>query len=147
MKFVERDALADPMPPISPGDALGADHARVRQPKTLGRSDRTNRNRCERSGLAPLKANAGGEPLRICDRGKNASDNRLVLANGSTNGTSGYALTPGPSSPAKAFDRYKLANDCADMRPLAHHLAHRNLQSTARYTALAPDRFEKFWQD
>jgi len=38
---------------------------------------------------------------------------------------------------------YKLANDGHD----THSLAHRNLQSTARYTALAPDRFAKFWQD
>jgi hypothetical protein len=30
---------------------------------------------------------------------------------------------------------------------LAHYLGHRNLQSTARYTALAPDRFEQFWKD
>src|SRR5262245_5825189 len=30
---------------------------------------------------------------------------------------------------------------------LAHFLGHRNLQSTARYTALATDRFAKFWQD
>ena len=29
-------------------------------------------------------------------------------------------------------------------RPLAHYLGHRNLQSTARYTALAPDLFAKF---
>jgi len=29
-------------------------------------------------------------------------------------------------------------------RDLAHYLGHRNLQSTARYTALA--RFAKFWQ-
>jgi type 1 fimbriae regulatory protein FimB/type 1 fimbriae regulatory protein FimE len=42
---------------------------------------------------------------------------------------------------------YKLANDGADTRSLAHYLGHRNLQSTARYTALAPDRFAKFWQD
>lgn len=42
---------------------------------------------------------------------------------------------------------YKLANDGADTRSLAHYLRHRNLQSTARYTALAPDRFAKFWQD
>jgi hypothetical protein len=34
-----------------------------------------------------------------------------------------------------------------DTRSLAHYLGHRNLQSTARYTALAPDRFTKFWQD
>jgi site-specific recombinase XerD len=42
---------------------------------------------------------------------------------------------------------YKLANDGADTRSLAHYLGHRNLQSTARYTALAPDRFAKFWRD
>jgi integrase len=39
---------------------------------------------------------------------------------------------------------FKLGNDGHDTRSLAHH---RNLQSTARYTALAPDRFAKFWQD
>jgi type 1 fimbriae regulatory protein FimE len=42
---------------------------------------------------------------------------------------------------------YKLANDGHDTRSLAHYLGHRNLQSTARYTALAPDRFKEFWQD
>ena len=42
---------------------------------------------------------------------------------------------------------YKLANDGHDTRSLAHYLGHRNLQSTARYTALAPNRFAKFWQD
>jgi type 1 fimbriae regulatory protein FimB/type 1 fimbriae regulatory protein FimE len=42
---------------------------------------------------------------------------------------------------------YKLANDGQDTRSLAHYLGHRNLQSTARYTALAPDRFKGFWQD
>jgi type 1 fimbriae regulatory protein FimB/type 1 fimbriae regulatory protein FimE len=40
---------------------------------------------------------------------------------------------------------YKLANDGQDTRSLAHYLGHRNLQSTARYTALAPDRFRGFW--
>jgi hypothetical protein len=30
---------------------------------------------------------------------------------------------------------------------LAHYLGHRNLQSTARYTALAEGRFARFWQD
>jgi hypothetical protein len=39
------------------------------------------------------------------------------------------------------------ANGGHDTRPLAHYLGHRNLQSTARYTALAPDCFAKFWQD
>ena len=42
---------------------------------------------------------------------------------------------------------YKLANDGAVTRSLAHYLGHRNLQSTARYTALTPERFAKFWQD
>ena len=42
---------------------------------------------------------------------------------------------------------YKLANEGHDTRSLAHYLGHRNLQSTARYTALAPDRFARFWQD
>ena len=42
---------------------------------------------------------------------------------------------------------YKLANDGHDTRSLAHYLGHRNLQSTTRYTALAPDRFKGFWQD
>src|SRR5262249_47576478 len=39
---------------------------------------------------------------------------------------------------------YKLANDGQDTRSLAHYLGHRNLQSTARYTAPAPDRFKGF---
>src|SRR6266699_2075657 len=42
---------------------------------------------------------------------------------------------------------YKLANDGHDTRSLAHYLGHRNLQSTARYTALAEDRFKGFWKD
>jgi type 1 fimbriae regulatory protein FimE len=42
---------------------------------------------------------------------------------------------------------FKLANDGHDTRSLAHYLGHRNLQSTARYAALAPDRFAKFWHD
>ena len=42
---------------------------------------------------------------------------------------------------------YKLANDGHDTRSPAHYLGHRNLQSTARYTALAPDRFTGFWKD
>ncbi len=42
---------------------------------------------------------------------------------------------------------YKFANDGHDTRSLAHYLGHRNLQSTARYTALAPDRFARFRQD
>ena len=39
---------------------------------------------------------------------------------------------------------FKLANQGEDTRSLAHYLGHRNLQSTARYTALAPDRSRDF---
>jgi type 1 fimbriae regulatory protein FimE len=42
---------------------------------------------------------------------------------------------------------YKLANDGHDTRSLAHYLGHRNLQGTARYTALAEGRFASFWND
>ena len=42
---------------------------------------------------------------------------------------------------------YKLANDGHDTRSLARYLGHRNLQRTARHTALAPDRFARFRQD
>ena len=42
---------------------------------------------------------------------------------------------------------FKGSNDGHDTRSLAHYLGHRNLQSPARYTELAPDRFAKFWQD
>ena len=37
---------------------------------------------------------------------------------------------------------YKLANGGHDTRSLAHYLGHRNLQPTARYTALAEGTFE-----
>src|ERR1700751_3197658 len=42
---------------------------------------------------------------------------------------------------------FKLASAGHDTRSLAHYLGHRNLQSTARYTALAEGRFARFWQD
>ena len=42
---------------------------------------------------------------------------------------------------------FKLANDGQDTRSIAHYLGHRNLQSTARYTALSPNRFKDFFKD
>jgi type 1 fimbriae regulatory protein FimE len=42
---------------------------------------------------------------------------------------------------------YLLANAGHDTRSIAHYLGHRNLQSTARYTALSPDRFKDFFKD
>ena len=42
---------------------------------------------------------------------------------------------------------YKLAADGIDTRAIAAYLGHQRLETTARYTALAPDRFRDFWQD
>jgi integrase len=42
---------------------------------------------------------------------------------------------------------YKLAGDGHDTRSLAHYLGHANLQNTARYTALSPERFKGFFRD
>jgi integrase len=42
---------------------------------------------------------------------------------------------------------YKLANDGQDTRAIQGYLGHRSIMSTQRYTALAPDRFKKFWKD
>jgi type 1 fimbriae regulatory protein FimB/type 1 fimbriae regulatory protein FimE len=42
---------------------------------------------------------------------------------------------------------YKLANDGHDTRSLQAYLGHQNIQNTTRYTALAPDRFKRFWRD
>jgi type 1 fimbriae regulatory protein FimB/type 1 fimbriae regulatory protein FimE len=41
----------------------------------------------------------------------------------------------------------KLANDGIDTRSLSHYLGHKSLASTAVYTALAANRFERFWKD
>jgi len=42
---------------------------------------------------------------------------------------------------------FKLAADGQDTRAIQAYLGHRSIQSTVRYTALAPDRFKHFWQD
>ena|SRR5690348_3193327 len=42
---------------------------------------------------------------------------------------------------------YALANAGHDTRALQAYLGHRNIQNTTRYTALASDRFARFWQD
>jgi len=42
---------------------------------------------------------------------------------------------------------YKLANDGQDTRTLQAYLGHASIQSTVRYTELAPDRFNGFWKD
>jgi type 1 fimbriae regulatory protein FimB/type 1 fimbriae regulatory protein FimE len=42
---------------------------------------------------------------------------------------------------------YKLANDGQDTWAIQHYLGHKSINSTVRYTALAPDRFKNFWKD
>ncbi len=42
---------------------------------------------------------------------------------------------------------YKLANDGHDTRAIQHYLGHKNITHTVRYTELAADRFNDFWQD
>ena len=42
---------------------------------------------------------------------------------------------------------YKLANDGHDTRAIQHYLGHKNIQHTVRYTELAANRFNDFWQD
>ena len=85
--------------------------------------------------------------LRVRDRARLASDDRLVPADVQRTGqTAKLAFAVHPHMLRHACG-YKLTNDGHDTRSLARYLGHRNLQSTARYTALAPDRFARFWQD
>ena len=93
------------------------------------------------------KAIAMQEPVRVCHRGRYACNNCLVPANGSTNGQSGQAPLPCSSAHAETFDRLQARQRWPRHEITGALSGHRNLQSTARYTALAPDRFAKFWRD
>lgn len=42
---------------------------------------------------------------------------------------------------------FYLANKGVDTRAIQHYLGHRNIQHTVRYTELAPQRFNEFWDD
>jgi site-specific recombinase XerD len=42
---------------------------------------------------------------------------------------------------------FVLANRGTDTRTLQAYLGHRSIQSTVRYTELAPDRFRNLWRD
>lgn len=42
---------------------------------------------------------------------------------------------------------YKLANDGVDTRTIQAYLGHRHIDSTVRYTELAPGRFAGLWQE
>jgi integrase len=47
--------------------------------------------------------------------------------------------------PSKA--RLQRRCDGQDTRALQHYLGHKNIQHTARYTELSPERFKSFWED
>ena len=42
---------------------------------------------------------------------------------------------------------FYLANKNTETRAIQHYLEHRNIQHTVRYTELAPQRFQDFWDD
>jgi len=42
---------------------------------------------------------------------------------------------------------YYLASQGHDTRAIQDYLGHKNIQHTVRYTAMAPHRFESFWND
>jgi len=42
---------------------------------------------------------------------------------------------------------YHLANKGTDTRAIQAYLGHRSISNTVQYTALAPDRFNRFWDD
>jgi site-specific recombinase XerD len=70
----------------------------------------------------------------------------MVSENGPKDRQDRKDAVPSAYAHAQAFAGFKLANDGHDTRSLARYLGHQNLQSTARYTALAPNRFKDFWK-
>jgi type 1 fimbriae regulatory protein FimB/type 1 fimbriae regulatory protein FimE len=63
-----------------------------------------------------------------------------------TGTVAGLACVPHPHQlrPACGYD---LASRGHDTRAIQDSLGHQNIQQTVRYTAMAPHRFERFWQD
>ena len=97
--------------------------------------------------LRALKRAAGASPyVFITERGgplTTATVRKLMARAGKEAGLS-FSVHPHMLRHATG---YKLANDGHDTRSIQHYLGHRSIQSTARYTALAPDRFKGFWKD
>ncbi len=42
---------------------------------------------------------------------------------------------------------YSLASQGHDTRAMQDYLGHKNIQYTVRYTAMAPHKFERIWND
>src|SRR5262249_26739410 len=94
-----------------------------------GKGRHRKRSSFARSRAPRAKTVAGQERLCVRDRGRYASHNELVPANGSAH-TGKAAKLPFPVHPhmLRHSTGYKLANDGHDTRSLAHYLGHRNLQ-------------------
>jgi integrase len=63
-----------------------------------------------------------------------------------TGKVAGLAFVPHPHQLRHACGYY-LASQGHDTRAIQDYLGHKNIQHTVRYTAMAPHRFESFWQD
>jgi integrase len=63
-----------------------------------------------------------------------------------TGKVAGLSFVPHPHQLRHACGYY-LASQGHDTRAIQDYLGHQNIQHTVRYTAMAPHRFESFWQD
>ena len=87
----------------------------------------------ELRALRPLQ---GHSPYVFITEAGHTRYNRLVPTNGPANRQGCKLEFPVHPHMLRHSTGYKLANQGEDTRSLAHYLGHRNLQSTARYTAL-----------
>jgi len=69
---------------------------------------------------------------------------RAIVAR--TGQLAGLSFVPHPHQLRHACGYY-LASRGHDTRAIQDYLGHKNIQHTVRYTAMAPHRFESFWQD
>jgi type 1 fimbriae regulatory protein FimB/type 1 fimbriae regulatory protein FimE len=69
---------------------------------------------------------------------------RAIVAR--TGQVAGLSFVPHPHQLRHACGYY-LASRGHDTRAIQDYLGHKNIQHTVRYTAMAPHRFERFWQD
>jgi integrase len=69
---------------------------------------------------------------------------RAIVAR--TGKVAGLPFVPHPHQLRHACGYY-LASRGHDTRAIQDYLGHKNIQHTVRYTALAPHRFESFWND
>jgi type 1 fimbriae regulatory protein FimB/type 1 fimbriae regulatory protein FimE len=103
----------------------------------------------------------GGKEMRALRRLQRESSSPYVFVSerGAPLSVAGYQRMVGRAGKAAKFPflvhshmlrhstGYKLANDGQDTRAIQGYLGHRSIMSTQRYTALAPDRFKRFWKD